>query len=430
MRVALLVLLMVGAPGAKLPFSEFAHSAQVTGVSAPGSYRVDVEETLWRHSRSARSLADVQVAGPGDEALPLEVRPVTSPVPPQPRAAHVETIPAVDGSTTITLDLGASPPQHDEVRLVASGGDFVRPVRVETSDDGLSFAVMATGGVVYRLGDAPAPNAQLAVRYPPSRARLVRITVAAGATPARFVDARPAARARTTLETRNLVLRTSRSQSDPTTRTTRVWLDDPAPREQSALPADAVTFDAPTVGFTRRATVSAWVDGVWRPIGSGVLHRPAVTETLGGTQESLRIAIQPVRSRRFVVRIDDEGERPLRIQRAFAERRARELVFVAHKAGPHMLYVGAATASTPARAIALAGRVHEAQLGPVEPNPRFGKVASLSPSPRQHTLRTWILAILIAAGVIALAIWIVRSPLRGEPTGTPKEGSPAMPQWA
>jgi len=412
-RLLLIGLALLGTAGGKpARFAELSHAAGVAGVSRPGLYRLPVDDELWRHSRASEPLADVRIAGPGDQELPWLVRDEPAALPPQPRAVSVVVAQLPDGSTTITLDLGDDPPPHDRVRVASGPGDFVRPVRVEAAADGQSFRTLADGAIVYRLDGKPAPNQLLVAAHPSDRSRFVRVVMGRGAGAARFTGAEALAAPRIGWRSTGLVV--SRTQSDPATRTTRLWLDEKLGLDDEALPIQALTLDVRGTGFLRRAVVSAQLAGAWRPVGSGILYRPEPQRAVGGTQEALRIALAPVRARHFLVEIADGKEPPLRIPRGFGDRRAEELIFRAERAGPHTLYVGGNPLARRPPLLALTDdkiaetKIADAWLAPLELNARFGRVAPQPPPPPPwSSIATWVILFISAAGVVGIA-WSYR----------------------
>jgi hypothetical protein len=413
------MLMLLTAPGgAGGPLADFATTATVTGVTAPGWYRLELDDQVWRRSRSPQPLADVRIGGPNGRELPALVRPVSVTAPPQPREG-LKTIKTVDGATVVTLDLGAEPPPHDRVRLDALPGEFVRPVRVEVSTDGSTWHLIASGGIVYQLRSRPPPHSQLVVDHPQDRSRFVRVTVGAGETPARIVGARAFARLDQAELVKPVALAVERSHSDPGSSTTEVWLVEQLKPGEMPLPVEAVVFAAPGAGFSRRVTVS--VDG--NPIGSGLLYRPRPEDALGGAQQSMRISVTPTRALRFVAEIDNDGAGPLPVARAFGDVGTREIVFHAGVPGMYTLYVGAATAGPPTPPLHAPpdGEITEVHAGPLEPNPLFGNVPKhlVEPIKRHHPWR-WI-ALMLGVGAAGLA-FVLRRKLR--------RAAPAQTRWA
>jgi hypothetical protein len=166
--------------------------------------------------------------------------------------------------------------------------------------------------------------------------------------------------------------------------------------------------------------VLASADGAhWISAGAGAVWR-APRAAPSGADEGLRVTAQTGGRRWIRLAVVDGDSRPLQISGIRAGWRAREIVFRASAAGPHLLLAGADVAAPSYDLAALLARSGEAtlagaQLGPAQPNPRFHEAAPALPFSERHR---GALSIALAALFGGLALWAVRL-LRRAPPGSP-----------
>jgi hypothetical protein len=167
---------------------------------------------------------------------------------------------------------------------------------------------------------------------------------------------------------------------------------------------------------TIRASTSK---SAWPVTGGGYLYRvEGALEDVGTS-----LALRGVRKRWLRVTIDDADDKPLEIRGAKVTVLKRQLV-VRAPGGPLTLLVGAAGVLAPSYDLeaTLARRTPAplpvATLGPVEPNPDFGRVREPDDAPWSEKNRGVIRGVL-AVVMLGLAAWAVRL-LRA---GTPPSGA-------
>lgn len=78
-----------------------------------------------------------------------------------------------------SLDLGENPETHNEVRVETAGKNFRRQVRVDGSDDGQTWSVLASNALVFSFASGGRSVEENRVRYTDSRYRYLRIAVGA-----------------------------------------------------------------------------------------------------------------------------------------------------------------------------------------------------------------------------------------------------------
>ena len=84
-----------------------------------------------------------------------------------------------DGAAEVTLDLGASPLQHNEVEISTAGDGFRRMVTVEGSRDGEEWLTLARNAAIFRFSAQGRGVDERSVEYPQSDYRFVRVRVEA-----------------------------------------------------------------------------------------------------------------------------------------------------------------------------------------------------------------------------------------------------------
>lgn len=418
---ALLALLAAGAlagaaPAAALDLSPYPVVRPVAGVETPGLWAFEVDAALYHASRAAPgTLADVRLEAPGGAEVPWALRDVA---PPEPEvvleATVVDPVVFPDGKVRAVLDLGRAGERHDEVRLDLEGEDFLRPVRIESSEDGRRFGVLAGAPRVYAVAGVPEAR-RTWVRHPPSDARFLRVTLLPGAgAPPRILGARVARGTRREPVTRTIALGAPARRTGADGRTTAFDLDLGAP----GLPVTALELDVATPVFERAVRVLASADGAYfTPVGGGVLWRAPAGKK--GAREDLRIEAPAGAHRWLRIEVRDGDAPRLQVNGVRVAWRAQEVVFRTEAQGAHALYVGSAAAAAPAYDLAAVlartpnAPIARASLGPASASPRYAPRDAPRPFTERHR---GALGAGLAAVFGGLAFWAVRM-LRSKPEG-------------
>ncbi|WP_437281680.1 DUF2339 domain-containing protein [Sorangium sp. So ce375] len=416
--------------GAPLPTEKHALVRPIDGVDAAGDHRVDVDLDLYRESRAEELLADVRIAGPDGAEVPYVLREPGA-APPSGRIAATMLDPGVDaaGVAQATWALDAPGTRHCRVELSVVGSSFLREARVDTGTDPRSLSEVARGAYVYRIPQGAEAVEHLSVRYPLSRAALIRIRLVPEGAPARdaaadvritggTVSCEPPATAEPPAL---LPLAIVETQRDSDAKTTLVTLD----AGTDGAPLEALLLDVATPEFSRRVEVaSTTYRAVWPPVGSGMIHRIRPRGEAGPSLASTRIPLSPTRKRFLRLAIHDGDSAPLSLSGAQGEVRAREIVFRAAQPGPHRLYVGDALGKRPSYDLAdlldhtVRERPPAARLGAARANPALGAVPVARDLPFTERHRTPIGGAL-AVGLLALSLWAARLLRRGAPPDEP-----------
>jgi hypothetical protein len=233
---------------------------------------------------------------------------------------------------------------HHGVRLDVREPEFQRKVVVETGDDLRNWDVAARGSIV-RLVVEGQRLESLAVSYPVSTRRYVRVTVEGWPDPKTLVavemDSRVAVEEEWEVLGRVEGLKKSEQRGHPEM-PVRVG------RSQWEFSMDLPPFhegrlvvETPSVLFARSATVESSADGVeWRASGSGMLYRAAGTE-------SLDVALGRVYPRRMRLSLTEWDNPALEIAAVRLEAPVRRVVFPARVAGRYQVYLGREGARMP-----------------------------------------------------------------------------------
>jgi len=376
-------------------------------VDAPGAGFVAVTVTpeLFRASAVPGGLTDLRIAGPDGAEVPWLLRdePAREPVRELP-AELLDPVALADGSARATFDLGAGERRHDTVRLDLAGEEFLREVQVETGDDRLRWGRIAEG-VVFRVRSGDAGDERTVLRYPPSAARFVRVTVAGGAgqPPVAIRGGGVALCPEAAEPPTGVVGLVVAGRSDDAERKHSVLVLDAG---GAGVPLRAILVSVSAPRFERRADVEASEDGTyWHRVGSGVLYR-------AGAGESLRIAA--VTSRRHLRLVIDNGDdAPLPVERVEGEYRRQQLVLAASGAGRHLLLVGCHDLPVPRYDLAsVLAREPDAvpvpaALSALEANPELKPVPrAVAPWTERHRVE---IGLALGVVLLGLACWAVRA---------------------
>jgi len=413
------LLLLSGTAGASEP-GMYAHERAIAGVTEPGDYRLDVDVALYGASRSRSVLADLRIAGPDGGEVPFVLRGVWQRPTDVHRGLVLDPVTLADGSSQALLDFGSDVSVHARVILEIDHVDYLRRTRVESSQNGRTFGLLAEGGYVFNIATGGPRAVRTWISYPATRARYLRVTLLQGddRQPLRIRKAslppieRPPARA---YEHRLALPLAGRPKTEEGKTVYRLeGLPD-------RLPIRKIDLEIDTPEFVRRVALEASTRRqAWFRIGGGVIYRVGPgTHRPTRVDESLTLDLA-AEDRPFVRLVVQDGDNPpLALRGVTGRYPADEIVFRAATAGPHTLFVGREDDRAPRYDLAdllhrggAASPPRPAALGPLRPNPVFsGEPAPAGPPPWTERHKT-LLAIIIGAVVLALALWTLRL-LRG-----------------
>jgi hypothetical protein len=207
--------------------SEWPFVAEVTFThSGGGLYEFAVPLQVMDKARD--DLADLRLYDAAGHEIPYAVRVRRERDEARPVAGRMFNQGAVGAASEVSVDLGESPGEHNEVEIETAGANFRRAVTVEGSDTGADWKILKNGEVIFSFTSINHTAHSGRIDYPTSRYRYLRVRV----NPDERVDKEP-----------------------PTITLVRVWL---AQREEGA----AVTWNVgvPSYQLLRHegAPASSW----------------------------------------------------------------------------------------------------------------------------------------------------------------------------
>ncbi len=248
------------------------------------------------------------------------------------------------GALQFVAEARRSEGPHHGVRLDVRDAEFHRKVLVETGDDLRNWDVAARGSVV-RLVVEGQKLESLAVSYPASTRRYVRVTVEdwpdAKTLVAVEVDSRVEVAEEWAVVGRVEGLKKSEQRGHPEApvRVGRTQWE--FSMELPAFHGGRLVVETPSALFARSATVESSADGeTWRPSGSGMLSRAAGTEWL-------EVGLGRVYPRRMRLSVTEWDNPALEITAVRLEAPVRRVVFPALVAGRYRVYLGREEARMP-----------------------------------------------------------------------------------
>lgn len=132
-------------------------------------------------SGARQDLADLRLVDAAGQEIPFVVRVLRSET--QERALEAERFNdgVVDQSTReLSLDLGETPPEHNQVDVLMTGDEFRRAARLEGSDDGRQWSRLAERPLARISSDRSTTKLDnRRLTYPPSRFRYLRLRIEA-----------------------------------------------------------------------------------------------------------------------------------------------------------------------------------------------------------------------------------------------------------
>lgn len=258
------------------------------------------------------------------------------------RLLNLVTTPA--GALQFVAEARASEGPHHGVRLDVSEPEFQRKVLVETGDDLRNWDVAARGSVV-RLVVEGQRLESLAVSYPASTRRYVRVTVEDWPDPKTLkaveVDSRVEFADEWEVVGRVEGLKKSEQRGHPEApvRVGRTQWE--FSMDLPAFHGGRLVVETPTVLFARGVTLESSADSeAWRESGSGMLYRAA-------GKESLEVGLGRVYPRRMRLSLTEWDNPALEIAAVRLEAPVRRVVFPARVAGRYRVYLGKEGARMP-----------------------------------------------------------------------------------
>lgn len=310
-----------------------------------------------------------------------------------------------NGAAEISIDLGETPPAHNELEIATAGSTFRRRVRVFSSDNGRDWALITEPSFLFRFRSKGLDVDEARIRYPESRRRFLRVEVSADAE----LDQEPpeienvSARLAIEAPQRNSEFPILRPLADvrEATRHRGRAASKYVLELDGALPVSGLRLMADNGAFSRPFRLAVPDDRGPRIVATGSLARSADAED--GTPSG--VEFEEVFAERLILTVTDDRNPPLRFMWGSVLTAAREVVFdPAQGRPPFRLHFGNPAALAPhydfdASVPDDSGASPLAALGPLEANPDY------EPPDRPLTERApWLAYAALAAACLILFI--------------------------
>ena len=327
------------------PVNEWRHR-QTLSIPTDGLKRIELPPETLDAARS--SLEDLRLLDSAGNEVPFLIeRPTPRPGSSfRPQGFRYSADPAAQ-TTTVFVETG-SPEPLVGVSLETSASPFLKPVRVEGSNDGELWQEIASGQLIFKQPGG-AENRQIS--FEKSSWKFLRLTLDdRRSQPVPFTGARlhsPGSSA----PTRSVAVAIKSRDESP--RVSRIALDLGA----ANLPVASLRIETPELLFTRAVTFAVpevTEQGIIeQPLGQAVIYRVGID---GKNEARLEIPLErQVHSRELILLIRNEDSPPLAITGVRAEQRLTRLVFLAREPGEYVLLTGNAQCPAPRYDLAALG---------------------------------------------------------------------------
>ena len=375
-RLACLLALAATPLGAALTPTEWSHKQDLL-IAAPGLVRVEL--TAASFDAAGPRQEDLRILGPNGHELPSLVD-----RPPVPQSEVIRpagfALKFEGGATLLTLTTGTAAPLGS-VAVETPEPYFLRPARVELSDDGAQWTLLDSGLPLFREWGAE----KLTLPLGQHSAAYVRITVAGHrAGPMPFTGAWLSVGA--TPAPQLLPVKAQIVRRDEFAGETVLMLN----LEGAHLPLAALAFDTNEKLFTRRVTVTVREvrDGVpgERVVGAGTIYRVALDGAPVRSQLEMPLNFSAP-TREVLVHVANGDSPPLTLDAVKLQRWPVNLLFMAPSYGHFTLLSGNPAAGAPhydlagfAEQLRAAGATGVVP-GTIEPVPNYQPRESLAAPP-------------------------------------------------
>ncbi|MBI4658136.1 MAG: DUF3999 family protein [Verrucomicrobia bacterium] len=362
----ILFISLAGSRSLAAPFSEW-QQRQAFDVVTPGLVKLALPAATLDALRPG--LDDLRIADPAGNEMAVFIERTAPEVPAvQPVKSIQSTL--RPGTTTLLIETGVAS-AIDALALESPDRDFIKAVRVEGSQDGQNFTLLAEGVPVFRQAGV----SELTIRLPAGPRPWLRLTLDdQRSRPVAFTGAR-ALTAKSVDPPKELVPAAIKSREDADGET-RLVLDLGA----ANLTVAALEFDTPEGLFQREVVVRV-------PEVTGdeireieVMRGTIYSINLGASTAARKLTLaveRQVFSGELIVVIRNFDSPPLTLPALRVTRRPVFAMFQARESGTHFLYVGNRQCPAPRYDLAPLAeqlkRTSGAMLVPgvLEPNPRF-----------------------------------------------------------
>jgi hypothetical protein len=385
-------------------------------------------------SESGTELADLRLLDAEGHVIPYALR-VRTPVNTTETVTTTEfnRTTATDGASELTLDLGATPPFHNEMEVSLGGQDYRRRAILEGSDDANAWQKITERNLVwFKEGEREFDGRKFT--YAPSRYRYLRLRVY----PDPVVDKDPVAigvvtvKHQVTVPAELITLPATLERREPTRANgapASAWIIDLGANH---MPVHLLNVDVPEADFNRDYVLQSagppdsgqrfqWAaSGTWtRAIGDppkpliaelpetyqGSSYSPYPVSSYGAAQTTSEKPYTEIHARRLRLEVVDHSNPPLTIKGVTFTAAARQVIFANTPGlkGPLRLYYGNSLAEPPHYDLqgTLPARLdpppHRLTLSERQANKNF------LPEPQPFTER-WPWTIYVALGAVSVVL--------------------------
>lgn len=410
-----LVLLPVLAQDSQSSQPFFAEVKPQTG--ARGIY--DLIVPLEMMDKSQEDLADLRLYSAEGREIPYALRIRREVDEKREVAARVFNQARIGPTTSeMSVDLGESPGEHNEVEIETSGSNFRRRVDVEGSDSTKDWRTLKTGDVIFSFESQNKTVESKRISYPASRYRYLRVRVFSDELSDKQAPAIAGVKVVMALREKGELTNWAvpvppyqllRNQGSPAS----VWIVDLGVR----VPCDRLTFEVADDSFSRPFQVEAVDD----PQNIRFVTSGELTRRIGEPRRPLIVAFEKeVYARKLRLLITDYSNQALSITSIKPGAPERQIVFELKETSTHplRLYCGDPKSSAPHYDFEkdLQSKLSQpvrCEVGTVTENPDY------KPEPLPLTERIpWLIYVVLTVSSIALAIILIglaRSTLRTSP---------------
>jgi hypothetical protein len=297
------------------------------------------------------------------------------------------------------------PTKHNSIQLRTDEKNFRHRVRIETSQDGVRWAVARNDGAIFNFSQDGRDFSSTVVEYPISTRPFLRVTIfgwtKTGAVTAAIVEQQESQPA--VYEVFSTLV--PQVWEDPATKSTVATVD----QGVTGLPISRIRLETTSPQFQRAVTIETSDDGkLWQFLSQDVVARIPGPEF---REESLEVRASGAR-RYLRVRIYNRDDQPLPIGRITLTGLVSEIKLLVPAEGPYWLYYGNSSATRLPEfdlSAVLARRSFRelsSTFGPAEPNPTYHPpIPPKKPWSEEHPA---ILYTVLGGAVLALGIATLR----------------------
>ena len=301
-----------------------------------GAELLSIRLTRAIYSRSAPGLPDLRIVCDTSE-VPYVLEARTGSVEEHERNAEIINKEVAPGAgLRLTLDLGVAS-KHSRIRLRTPERNFRELVRIETSDDNRSWAIVRDDASIFRFYQDGRSADLLTVDYPVSTRRYVRVSVPGWNESGSISGVFVAFREVRLPELEVMASLNPKAIEEPNTKSTRYEMD----LGVEGLPHDRLRVETGESFYHRAVELETSTYGKkWSRLGSGVLYRLP-----GDSADS--ITFPETHDRYLRLRVFNEDNRPIQLGLVHVATVVRYVTFQAETELPHWLFYGNPEADRP-----------------------------------------------------------------------------------